>query len=68
MWRFLLLFLLLRLHLRVSIEGGAQIGIFVAQKKKQKGWVSGQTPGGGPSSPYMTQENFLRVEKQRPNQ
>jgi hypothetical protein len=33
-------------------------------KEKEKEWVSSRTPGGGSSSPYMTQVNFSDVEVQ----
>ncbi len=68
MCRFLLLFLLFLPCLHYSIVDAAHTYIIAAQKKRQKEWVSGQTPGGGLFSPYMTQVYYLRVGMQRPNQ
>jgi hypothetical protein len=48
--------------------GMSQIDRTVARIKKQKEWVGGQTPGGGPSSPYMTQKNLSEEEMQEQDQ
>jgi hypothetical protein len=45
-------------YLLPSIMDAAQNGIAAAQKNRPKGWEGGQTPGQGPSSPYMTKEKF----------
>jgi hypothetical protein len=67
MCQFLLPFLLWLPHLLSIMMGRAQTGKIAAQNERQKEWVSGRTSGGGPSSPYMTQEKYSMVEMQEPN-